>query len=491
MKLTFVKKESDKAYISNALWLPKSRQPGDGLVRTDPVKEALQFTYSTQNGKQTLQLWNESRNHLICPREFLPPGQYGKYRFGFVDLRPEFVHIPFEDWVTPRNEEQLKAWQALAANDNGILNLACGKGKTMLALKKIAQRKKPTLIIVPDGGILEQWKESILGNAASGRLPALGFDGELGLIQGPIFRWAHPITLALVTTIWKRIEEGTFPEEAVRFFGLIIWDEAHRIGAPKFSLTASHFYGDRIGLTATVLREDGLDPVYRYHIGEPFYTDISQDLIPDIYFQRTPVEIDLDLCKINDKVNIPRLRTIVGTNLSANTFRYWHLKAAADEGRKILVLSHSKAQLKLMHALFPGSGLIVAETNKQQRMRVLRESKICFAIAKLGSEGVDDDSLDLLFWLTPFRSLIALQQSMGRIQRQRAGKSRPVMVFFEDVLIDPLKRMCMGLKLTLREWALDFTTLHPQHFSDLPADLQLKYDAALEKIIDEEDDGDE
>ena len=39
-----------------------------------------------------------------------------------------------------------------------------------------------------------------------------------------------------------------------------------------FSLTAAPFYGDRIGLTATVKEKMALDPIYRYHIGEPFYS---------------------------------------------------------------------------------------------------------------------------------------------------------------------------------------------------------------------------
>jgi superfamily II DNA or RNA helicase len=113
------------------------------------------------------------------------------------------------------------------------------------------------------------------------------FEGELGLVQGGVFNWARPLTLALVTTLWRRIEDGSIPEEFFRYFGQVIYDEVHQIGAPKFSLTASPFYGDRIGLTATVEREDGLDPIYRYHIGDPFYSDLSQEIIPDIYFQQT------------------------------------------------------------------------------------------------------------------------------------------------------------------------------------------------------------
>jgi superfamily II DNA or RNA helicase len=290
-----------------------------------------------------------------------------------------------------------------------------------------------------------------------------------------------------------RIEDGTVPEEMYRYFGLIVYDEVHRIGAPKFSLTASPFYGDRIGLTATVQREDGLDPIYRYHLGEPFYKDIVQDLKPRIYFQQTPAQVDY-LGARNDEgiTNISLLRSSLGRNLGANTFRYWSIQQALEAGRKVLCLSHSKAQLKLFHAMFPRSGLIVGETDKSERMRILRDTQICFAIAKLGSEGIDDDKLDTLFWLTPFRSKISLQQSMGRIQRHRAGKLTPVMVVFEDWLAPPLRKLCQSVKSSLREWAFDFETIRPDQLPlELPANIQSKYDSALAKIEGEEVEADD
>lgn len=495
MKLAIVQKDPDKAYVSNKLWLPKDR------VRAGPVKNALEFEVPGQDdeGKFVqvhLQLWDESRHHIICPREFLHVEDYPKYRFPFVDLRPEFPEVDFQDFVVPRNEEQQKAWEAFAKNNNGILNLACGKGKTILAVKKIAQRRTPTLVIVPDGGIKSQWVETIYGNGEN-KPARLGFHGTLGNIAGTDFDWKHPVTLALVTTLALRIKQGAVPEEMYRFFGQIIYDEVHRIGAPFFSLTAPPFYGDKIGLTATVQREDGLDPIYIFHIGEPFYTDLSQDLIPRIYFEQVPYVFDWTESKIGKTTNIGMLRSQLGKNFESNVYRYWAINSALQHGRKVLCLSHSRAQLRLMKAMFPFAGTIIGPTPKEERMAILRNNQLCFAISKLGSEGVDDDALDTLFWLTPFRSRNALQQSMGRIQRCRPGKKQPVMTVLEDVLVTPLKNLCMKLRHNLKEWGYKFEKVPPQQYPQtLPAEVFQAYEseriaiAELDKLG-ESDDGED
>lgn len=489
MNLTFASKEPEKAYVADRLWLPKSG------IRLPSVKNALEFTVNGQRGQTQMKMWEESQHHLICPREFIPAESYLKYKFPFIDLRPSFQSVEFADLVVPRDDTQIKACDALYKNDNGILVLACGKGKTKLALKKIAQRRVPTLVVVPDGGIMEQWKESIFGDASKGLKPGLSFEGDLGIIQGPVFDWARPITLALVTTLWMRIEQGKIPEEMFRYFGMVVFDEVHQIGAPKFSLTASRFYGDRIGLTATVEREDGLDPIYRYHIGEPFYTDLVQEIIPDIYFQQTPAVVDVDAAAVNGQTNISTLRSAIGHSYSANAFRYWSIKQALDAGRKILCISHSLHQLRLFHAMFPGSAIINGKTPKNERMQILRDSRICFAISKLGSTGVDDDALDTLFWLTPFRSKNALQQGTGRIQRIKPGKKKPIMVVFEDWQNAPLKRLCQSLKSSLKSWRYPFETVRPEKLpQDLPVEVKTAYDLAVqqltgtkEEIVEEED----
>lgn len=485
MRLLIPVKEPNKAYVSNQLWLPKEGNVLGG-VRVEPIQKALEFTVGRAQEVGVIRLWEESRNHIICPREFLPTSQYPKYRFPFVDLRPKFGDRYFQDLVEPRDEAQQRAWEALAANDNGILNLGCGKGKTKLSMKKIAQMGVPTLVIVPEGGILDQWKKSIFGDERTPR--GLRFDGGLGIVQGTTMDWKRPLTLALVTTLALKIRDGKLPEEFFRYFGLIIYDEVHMIGAPVFSQTAWPFYGDRIGLTATVQREDGLDPIYRYHIGEPFYSDIKQDLVPLVYFQKTPVTLDTRSTIRNNMTNLGLVRSMLGVDLVANTYRYWAIKEALDQGRKILCLSHSKNQIRLMHALFPGSGLITAETPREDRLEILRSSQVCFAIAKLGTMGLDDDRLDTLFWLTPFRSLIALQQSIGRVQRSLPGKRQPVVVVFEDWLVPVLKNLCRRLKSTFRQWKFNFEVLNTGRFPrELTPDLRGIYEQRLRQLPQRDD----
>lgn len=483
MKLLLPVKDPRKAYVSNQLWLPKEGNVLGG-VRVGPIQKALEFIVGRAGQADTLKLWEESRSHVICPREFLPTSEYVKYKFPFVDLRPRFQDRYFQDLVEPRNEEQVKAWESLSRHDNGILNLGCGKGKTKLSLKKIAQKSTPTLIIVPDGGMLDQWRQSIQG---SDRTPqGLSFDGGIGLIHESHFDWRdRPLVLANVYNLALKIRDGRVPEEFFRYFGLVVYDEVHQMGAPVFSQCAWPFYGDRIGLTATVQREDGLDPIYRYHIGEPFYSDITQDLIPLVYFQKTPVRLDINDCKRSGSVHLGLLRTKLGRDAVANTYRYYAIKEALDQGRKILCLSHSKDQLYLMHSLFPGSGLLVQETPTNQRLEILRNSQICFAIARMGDKGVDDDRLDTLFWLTPFRSLISLQQSIGRIQRPLPGKSQPVVVIFEDHSVSTLRNLCGVLKHTFKQWNFLFDVLNPGRFPrELSPELKAVYEQRFQQLPD-------
>jgi superfamily II DNA or RNA helicase len=471
----FVQKEPDAAYVSNRLWLPKAH------IREGAVARALEFPVSTKDGMELVKMWDDAAHHIVCPREFIPPSQYPQYKFPFYDLRPSFAHVSFEDCVVPR-DHQADAWSALRTHDNGILNLGCGKGKTKLAVKKIAQRQVPALVIVPDGGILSQWQEAIMG---SERTPVgLRFNGELGICQGPRFDWEdRPVVLALVTSIALRIRDGKIPEDFFRRFGTVVYDECHQIGAPVFSLTAGPFYGDRIGLTATVQREDGLDPIYRYHLGQPFFTDLTQDLVPRIYFWRTPAKFDVKELTRNGLINISLLRSKLGRDDVGNIYRYWAINEALKEGRKILCISHSKDQLRLFHAMFPNSGLIVGDVSQDERLAIIRANQLTFAIAKLGSTGVDDDRLDTVFWLSPFRSRIQLQQSMGRIQRALDGKKTPVFVVFEDYHIGPLKALCQKLRSNLNEWGFKFETFPPMHYPPyLPHDVRLLYESELAQL---------
>jgi superfamily II DNA or RNA helicase len=203
--------------------------------------------------------------------------------------------------------------------------------------------------------------------------------------------------------------------------------------------------------------------------------------VPRIYFQQTPTVLDSEEAMMDTGIiNTSLLRTQLGRSLASNTFRYWKIKEAVDAGRKVLCVSHSVDQLKLFHAMFPGSSLIIGATPQNKRMDILRDSSICFAVAKLGSTGIDDDRLDTLFWLTPFKSKIALQQSMGRILRVFKDKQAPVFIVFEDWTVPTLRRLCMKLKATLKKWKYVIETCKPVKLPlELPPSVRAAYDTAF------------
>lgn len=460
MGLRLITREPDKAYISDMLWLPKKHIP------LQAIREGLQ--YWDVDGDQAVlrKLWEDTKHHLVCPREYINTSQYQHFGFPFVDITPkDFPKAGFSVKHEPRDDDQVRAYEAIRKSSGGILNLSCGKGKTFIALKHAAEVDRPLLVVVHNSYLFDQWVNQAIPFHVE--LPA----GEkVGVIQGKRFDWQHPITVAMIHSLALRSERGEIPPEFRDHFGMVVYDEVHHLSAPFFVSTAPLVTGLRYGLTATEKRSDGFDFIYKYHLGEVFYTDLVQELIPRIYFQLTPIIVDLKSEEVRDKngeLNIGRLRSHVGGLDSSNIFRAKCIQEALDQGRKILAVSHSKDQLITLHEMFSGSGLVVQETPVEERSEIVKKSRLSFAIASLGFEGLDDAELDMAFALLPFKQPNDLQQVMGRLQRPLDDKLTPVLVIFDDIRVKPLHDMCRTMQQNLRDWdkhvpgmpALDYTVL--------------------------------
>jgi superfamily II DNA or RNA helicase len=458
-----LKADPGKAYVSDMLWLPKAK------IAEQAIKQALEF-WDVEKGTAVLcKLWDETRDHLICPREFIKPEKYPQFPFPFIDLSPK-KFAKTNIWVKndPRDEDQRKALSAFSTAQSGILNLACGKGKTYLALKRAEQLGCPVLVVVHNSYLLNQWLLEAIPEHVE--LPP----GEkVGVIQGSTFDWQHPITVAMIHSLASRAAEGKIPSAFRRHFGAVIYDEVQHLSAPVFITTAPIITGYRFGLTATEKRLDGTDFIYKYHLGDVFYTDLVQSLIPRIYFQQTPVWVDLKAPEVRDvrgEVNISRLRSFIGgQHDESNNFRAKCIREALDQGRKILCVSHSKDQLKVLHELFPGSGLVIQETDPEERSSIVRRSQVTFAIASLGFEGLDDKALDTVFVLLPFSSPNDIQQVMGRIQREKEGKNHPVLIIFDDVKVKPFHALCNKMRAALKEWDKHVAGMPPLTYTTLQA----------------------
>lgn len=464
--LRLVKRDPDKAYVSNMLWLPKK------LIPIEAIKAGLQY-WEVEKGNSVLRhLWTETRDHLICPREYIKTGQYKDFPFPFVDITPKrFPKAHFFVKNEPRDDDQRTANAAFADASGGILNLACGKGKTFLALKQAELLGCPLLVVVHNTFLMNQWV-----NEAIPAHVELRPNQRVGIIQGDKFEWQHPIVVAMIHSLAGRAAAGKIPPEMWNYFGVVVFDEVHHLSAPLFVTTAPIIQGRRYGLTATDKRGDGTDFIYKMHIGDIFYTDLRQKILPRVYFQYTPVYCNTETCEEakdkNGEFHLGKFKSFFGTLSESNAFRAKGIQMALDAGRKVLAVSHSKDQLLALHEMFPDSGLIVSETPQEDRSMIVRRSKVTFAIANLGFEGLDDDTLDTVHVLLPFGSSDSppndLQQVMGRIQREKEGKNTPVLVIYDDINIKRLHQTCMLMRKQLSSWdkhvpgmpAIRFETLH-------------------------------
>jgi superfamily II DNA or RNA helicase len=463
MQYSFVPKENDKGYVSNNLILPK-RMVNAALFRstlTIPFGEAQEFDKETGELLRTttgnLLLWEESKNHLIVPREFIPKSHYSEFRFPFVDLRlkdSDFGSFEFRDTITFRDEEQREAFDALARNYSGTLNLSCGRGKTVLALKLIATLKIPAVVVVNTTALLEQWKEEVEKH--------LGLK-QVGVVQGTTFDWKHPVTIAMIHTLSGR--KDRWPWEFRRHFGVALFDEAHHVSAPLFVKSADLFLGRRYSLTATAKRLDGLERIYQYHLGRVIYTNLKQDLIPLTIFHR--LKWTFDPCQKNlvtdssGDVNLSKVRTFLGTLEWRNRLIAQNVLKDLEEGRKVLVLSHGVEHVEALKRLIESYGVgsvgsITGSTPQKDRMPILRTSNPVVGTFQLAREGLNRPELDTLYVTTPFSSPNDLQQSWGRIQRIHPEKKDPLVRVYEDMPLNCCVSSCRNLRNFLNKWSYPF-----------------------------------
>lgn len=352
MKL--IKYDPNLGYLSNMLWVPKK------LLNVDGVKRALEFELYDRDSVRVLRLWEEAEHHLIVPRAFWKPGDLA---FDCIDCRPTHYartsvksrvrldYKPVHGKLQPTGDTvQADAIEALLASFGGVLQLACGKGKTVVALHLASLLQVPMLIVVDNTQLLVQWQEEIAKH--------LDVPGGVGLIQGTSKDWKKGVVMATYHSLANWAE--TMPEEVRRWFGLICWDEGHHVSAPTFSKSAPLFYGYRLSLTATPKRTDGTHVIAQHHIGEVLFKDLIQKSPPKIYFKWTGFELDFEdpktkaeVCDKNGEVHLGKLAGHFGANRNRmNNVVLPEVKSLVDDGHKVIVLSNSVDEVINLHTLW-------------------------------------------------------------------------------------------------------------------------------------------
>lgn len=440
------------------MWLPKSK------CSANVLKSSLEHEYQSQGRTKVLRMWREEPNHILVPREFVNPEHLD---YEVRDLVTEFPKVQIESFVDldrlwPEKTIQRDAFRDIVDARGGILNLACGRGKTVVFLHAAAHWGEPLLVINDKEHILTQWRNAIE--------KFLSFEGGVGWIQGKpsSWDWKHPITLAMLKSLSSHSDN--LPEGMTDWFGRVIWDEIHHLSAPTFSKTASLFPGKRYGATATVERSDGTEVLYNGHVGPILHSNLEQDLVPTVVFKRSHTTVDFSLrdvrrqCySVNGEVHHRKMSAYVGTRPEELDLCCGVVERGLESGRRLLVLSVSRDQTIAMHERFPESGIVIHGQPKKpkDRLKVIRDNQLVFATTDLAREALDEARLDSLVLLNEFSDKNLLQQAVGRIQRKllEGCKMPPRVVIIFHVRVPPMRAMGANLKRHFREWGIETETI--------------------------------
>jgi DNA excision repair protein ERCC-3 len=168
---------------------------------------------------------------------------------GYVDGEAHAIELNEDGWKL-RDYQRLAA-QAFWAGGSGVVVLPCGAGKTLVGAAAMAEAQATTLILVTNTVAGRQWKRELIARTSLTEEEIGEYSGERKEIR--------PVTIATYQVITRK-SKGEYKHLELfdsRDWGLIVYDEVHLLPAPVFRMTADLQSRRRLGLTATLVREDG------------------------------------------------------------------------------------------------------------------------------------------------------------------------------------------------------------------------------------------
>jgi len=168
---------------------------------------------------------------------------------GYVDGEAHPIDLDLSSWSL--RPYQVQAVDSFWHGGSGVVVLPCGAGKTLVGTAAMARARSTTLILVTNTVAARQWRDELL------RRTTLTED-EIGEYSGAR-KEIRPVTIATYQVLTTR-RKGVYIHLELfdaRDWGLVIYDEVHLLPAPVFRMTADLQARRRLGLTATLVREDG------------------------------------------------------------------------------------------------------------------------------------------------------------------------------------------------------------------------------------------
>ena len=342
---------------------------------------------------------------------------------GYVDGQAHAIDLVQSDW-------KIRPYQELAAEGfwhggSGVVVLPCGAGKTIVGAAAMAHAKATTLILVTNTIAARQWREELLKRTTLN-------EDEIGEYSGAK-KEIRPVTIATYQVMTKK-KNGVYAHLDLfdsYDWGLIIYDEVHLLPAPIFRFTADIQSRRRLGLTATLVREDGMEGEVFSLIGPKRFDVPWKEIESQGYIAPAEcIEVRVNLTE-NERLMYAtaepenRYRTCATTRTKRDVVEALVEK---HKGEQILVIGQYIDQLdELSDAL--GVPLIKGDTPIKEREVLFNKFRTgevtCLVVSKVANFSIDLPDATIAIQVSgAFGSRQEEAQRLGRILRPKSdGRS--------------------------------------------------------------------
>lgn len=351
----------------------------------------------------------------------------------------------------------------------GVIALPCGTGKTIVGLEIMHRIQNKTLIIVTGVTACRQWRDEILDKTD---IPP----EDIGEYNG-LNKDIKPITIATYKILtYRKNKESPFVHFEIFFkhnWGLIIYDEVHLLPAPIIKLTSEIQSMRRLGLTATLVREDGLEKDVFCLIGPkkfdmPWRELEEKKFIAEAYCY--DIRIPLDESHRDDYIiSSDRGKFRIA---SENVLKYDIVKKIIEkvEGKNILIIGQYISQLEEMQKRM-GFSIITGKTPQRERDIIYKKFKSgeinTLIVSKVANLAVDLPDANVLIQISgTFGSRQEEAQRLGRVLRPKKGENRS---YFFSIITSDTKEEDFSHKrqLFLTEQGYHYELLDINSFEEL------------------------
>ncbi len=366
-------------------------------------------------------------------------------------------------------------YQGMLSYDTFLASAPTGSGKTVCLLHAAARLGRKTLILVHLERLMDQWIEEIHDKLG---IPL----DQIGRVQGDRCDYeGKPFVVGMLHSVCLRSD---YPKAFYQSFGLVVFDEVHKVGAPLLSKSIHQFPARRrVGLSATIHRQDGGDRVYTWHLG----------------LVRVRSQAIALPCKVH-VIDYTSKSALWGNSRSSrvkcltldhdrNMLLTKVIKSFYDRGRKALIVSDNIDHLQVLMVMaeqagvpsevmgqFTGEVHRVAEVADKTTGRMVKKkvgikrkatelkaikagADLIFATYQMMTEGIDIPRLDAGLDATPRSSATRV---IGRIRRPVPDKPMPIWVTIRDtrcsMMLGYFKKRCKDYASSQAEVSYGKTT---------------------------------